>query len=376
MIELQARIESGTLTPGSRLPAERTLAEEFLVSRAIVRATIQKLVEDGLLDQKPNCRPTVRFTAAKAETARKTGRIAVWMPSDDQDVGAPLILNGIRRVAAKAERQLVVTGHGNECSESIIEFLRSVQDDPEIDGLIIWTSDDPALVPAYQKLIEADFPLVFIDRDPPEPIDADVVAVDHYRGARAATQHLLKLGHRQIAMIANDDRVSSVRERIDGYHSVLREAGVAPREELLTEVAWVHGRDLAASIENIVDHLLGLETPPTAVFAVNDQIAMYAQEAFARRGVRVPQEISLAGFDWFLRWLPSGGELTTVAQPFEEIGAAAASRLIERLRSSGPHVPHRLLLPARLVAKASTKTPGPLAALAAPVISTEHFHES
>lgn len=344
---------------GSRLPAERKLAEEFLVSRAVVRTTIRQLVDAGLLDQKPNHRPVVRRRLAPVGGAKKLGRIAVWMPSDDQDVGAPLILKGIRKIAGDAGRQLIVTGpqYDKESTEQeVIDFLRSVQSDADIDGVILWAPDEPALVPHYREVVAHGLPLVFIDRDPPEPVGADVVAADHYRGARAAVQHLLALGHRRIAMVTNDDRVSSVRERTDGYLSALREAGVRTDERLIAEVSFIHAYDIAESTQRAVERWLALESPPTAVFAVNDQIAMYVQEALSERGLRVPQDFSLVGFDWFLRWLPSGGELTTIAQPFEKIGEIAATRLFEKISLGSAHVPCHTLLPAPLVAKASTRS--------------------
>jgi LacI family transcriptional regulator len=344
---LSRRIESGIYGPGDRLPPERELAHELVVSRAQIRSAIATLAKSGVLEQRPQCRPRV---ALLDQTVAKPGRIAVWMPQDVHDIGSSLILKGIRKVMGAAQRELIVTDPPTGPSPN------SRQTD--LAGAILWPSDDPSLVPLYREMIRNGVALVCIDRDPPAPLDADVIAADHFRGARAAASHLIELGHCRIAMVGNDDRVSSVRDRVDGYCSALRDAGIAIEDALMEEVAFVHADDLRESTERAICRLLRLPNPPTAILAVNDQIAMYLQDAIRACGLRVPEDISLAGFDWHLRWLPSGGDLTTVAQPFEEIGEFAAERLLARIEGSRKLAFHTLL-PAPLVVKDTTKAPNP-----------------
>ncbi len=357
---LRRLIEAGAYPHGSRLPSERLIARQFETSRAAVREAIARLTQIDLVEQKPNCRPRVRYLVAKAEpeqTKRGT-RVAVWMLPDLQDVGTTLILQGVRRVVGSAGRQLLVScpqsGDRDVVHRSAEDFFRSSLEDPSIEGLVVWPSADEALVPYYRECVARGVPLVFVDREPPTWTEADVVAVDHFRGARAATRHLLDLGHRRIGLVVNDDRVSSVRDRVDGYVAALGEARVPLDPDLQVEVTFLYGDGFAASVEAAVDRLFSLDAPPTAIFAVNDQIAMAIQDVLARRGVRVPGDVSLVGFDWFLRWLPSGGALTTVAQPFEEIGRAAARRLFERLEGSEPSPPCHVFLPAPVVVKSTT----------------------
>lgn len=350
---LTQRIESGVYAPGDRLPPERELAHELVVSRAQIRSAIATLTTSGLVEQRPQCRPRIASPEAKTDQMPdKPGRVAVWMHQDIDDTGSNLILKGVRKVMRTAHRELIVTDPPG------IDSQDRFRHPSDLAGVIVWPSDDRSLVPLYRKLIEDGTPLVCIDRDPPAPLDADVVAVDHFRGARAATRHLVELGHRRIAMVSNDDRVSSVRDRVDGYCSALREAGIPIDEALIEEVSFIHAHDFKGSNERAVHQLFSLPNPPTAILAVNDQIAMYLQDALRTCGLRVPEDVSLTGFDWYLRWLPSGGDLTTVAQPFEAIGESAAERLLERIRGDRKLAFHTLL-PAPLLVKDTTRSPAP-----------------
>lgn len=353
--DLRSQIETGKLKRGSRFPTERDLADQYGVSRVSVKSTIRRLIDAGLVEQKPNCRPTVRMNERGAAEV-KQGRIAVWMPWDEQDVGASLILSGIRKVVAGTNRQLIVAGpdkSGRYDESPLRTFLQNMRNDQGIDGVIVWHPNTPFLTEAYQVLLRKGTPIVFIDRDPPEGVDADVISVDNYRGARKIARHLLDLGHRNIVVVSSNDGASSIAERIDGYYSALREASLPANPPILS-VHWAGNQAIRGSIERIAAQIAAMNPRPTAIFAVNDQIAMYLQDSLASHGISVPHDMSIVGFDWFLRWLPSGGDLTTVAQPFEQIGETAANRLLERIEGANMAACH-LLLSAPLVIRRSAQ---------------------
>ena len=158
-------------------------------------------------------------------------------------------------------------------------------------------------------------------------------------------------------MVIEHERVSSVRERIDGYEAALREAEIPLSGHYILELSSTDAAAEIAQSERLITNMLGMKEPPTALFAVNDRAALNLLEAARRLGIGVPEQLSIVGFDGLLRWLPGGGELTTVAQPFEEIGRAAAQRLLERIGSSTADVPRHILLDAPLVIKASSGAP-------------------
>ncbi len=373
--DIQERIQSGRFVTGQRLPSERQLATEFGVSRASVQGAIQELQALGVLDRTPNCRPVVLGGSSKPSVAPRPmkDQIAVWIYPTLDELGATTILQGMRSALGAAGYNMVIgcaeKVELDAAQESEERFLRSLTENRSIAGAMIWQTGGRDFAMAYEALLKSDIPLVFVDREPPEPILADVVSCNNRRAARTAVKHLLELGHRKIAMIMNKERVSSVEDRLDGYLSVLRESGIAVREDYVIRLDVASRQIQQTDAQDLVDTILGLPDPPTAIFAVNDQIGMFVKDAMTRRGVRVPEDLSIVGFDWLLRWLPSGGDLTTISQPFEAIGVAAAERLLERIRSRSNEPIRQVLLDAPLVIRESTGQPRSRSLLAAAGLS-------
>jgi LacI family transcriptional regulator len=355
---IQERISSGTLSPGMRLPSERSLATEMGVSRASVQSALRELESLGLLLRQPNCRPLVLPTRSKFASGgvRAADQIAIWILPDMQDLGGAMMLQGIRSVFGTGNYRLLIgcppSYEKDVVQRAEIEFLRSLVENPNIAGAIIWDTGNPGCNEAYQEIVGAGVPLVFIDREPRMPVAADVVAVNNRRAAKGAVRHLIELGHRRIAMMVSADRASSVQERVEGYRAALREAEIASKESWVIEVPLGDGAARAA--EQTLIRLLNSNEPPTAVFALNDRIALHLLEAAKSLKVRIPERLSLVGFDWLLRWLPSGGELTTVSQPFDEIGRTAAQRVLDRIGPRAGESPRQILLDAPLVIKQTT----------------------
>jgi LacI family transcriptional regulator len=128
-------------------------------------------------------------------------------------------------------------------------------------------------------------------------------------------------------------------------------------ESLLVDCPEGRSIALTKRCEQVLRRLLAKERPPTAIFAVNDCVALHLMEAANNLGVDIPAQLSLVGFDWLLRTLPNGGELTTIAQPFEEIGEIAAERLLDRIKSNKTQSRRKILLDAPLVLRTSTQRP-------------------
>ncbi len=192
----------------------------------------------------------------------------------------------------------------------------------------------------------------------PSVADVDYVVVDDRAGARAAVEHLVALGHRRIAHVMGAEHDSSTRDRLRGYTSALRGAGIG-RDPCLT-VRARRGEDGMLDSERAIEALLDLADPPTAIFCGNDAAALQALDCVERRGRHVPGDVSIVGFDD----APPAGHpriaLTTVSQPVEEIAELATAWVIERARRR-PVAPLRAVLPARLVVRESTAPPGPAA---------------
>jgi DNA-binding LacI/PurR family transcriptional regulator len=177
-----------------------------------------------------------------------------------------------------------------------------------------------------------------------------VVRVDHRAGAAEATRHLIELGHRRIAHIPGTRRPPSTAQRQAGYRDALKAAGIAYTDELIEE-----GDFSMESGQAAMKRLLELASPPTAVFAGNDEMAFGAMTEARVQGYVIPQDISVVGFDDQRTAAFYNPPLTTVNIPRQELGRRAAHELIERL--DGRELANEIVLPTRLIVRESTAPP-------------------
>ena len=235
---------------------------------------------------------------------------------------------------------LFVSGHWNEAAESrCLEVLRSRR----VDGVIVLTgrlSDQtltnfakatPTVVTGRALKAQGLYSLNF----------------DNFEGGRLATQHLIDQGHRQIAFISGDPEHPDATERMRGYRHALEQAGIAFNPQLL-----VQGEYNELSGLRTVDHLLKGRQHFTAIFAGNDQMAFGAALGLKRHGLRVPDDVSLIGFDDLPSSVYANPPLTTIHHPAYELGCLAANALLELLAGKLPC----MAIPApRLISRESSK---------------------
>jgi LacI family transcriptional regulator len=207
-----------------------------------------------------------------------------------------------------------------------------------IDGAIIVTPT--VLIPT------TSIPVVAIDphtgQGGPSTVDSDNLG-----GARIATQHLIGLGHRRIAHFRGRSDLASAQLRESGYRESLAEAGIPFDASLVLDGGYQTAQTAAAARE-----LLTRADRPTAVFAANDMSAIGVLQAARELGLRVPEDLSVIGFDDIPEAASSTPPLTTLAQPLHDIGAQALRMLVELLADR--EVPSRVHLPAELVVRGST----------------------
>ncbi|HWD39448.1 MAG TPA: GntR family transcriptional regulator, partial [Fimbriimonas sp.] len=317
--EIQNRISAGVLRPGSRLGSERALAKEFDCSRATIQKALMELERAGMLFRRPNHRPVIspNLPNRSANETKQADQIAVWMLSDRQDDGGMMMLQGIRSVLGQENYRLLIgcpPSYEREVVETAeVGFLSALADNPRVAGAIVWDSGNLGCVPVYRSLVESKFPLVFIDREPPYQVEADLVACNNRRAARNAVRHLIDLGHRRISMVLGSDHASSVNDRVEGYRIALSEAEIAQNAGPIIELPGDEPESLLLEAERLLTDIASRTDGPTALFAVNDRIALILFQAAKHVGMAVPERLSIVGFDWLLRWTPSGGEITTVA---------------------------------------------------------------
>ncbi|GCE31732.1 LacI family transcriptional regulator [Dictyobacter alpinus] len=217
----------------------------------------------------------------------------------------------------------------------------------DISGLLFilpqHTSDELA------QLQKSGIPLVVTDPFVNLPDTIPTVMVENISASMLGMEHLLSLGHRRIGIVTGPAHWGMTINRVAGYYAALAAAGVPINPNLICEGRWT-----AESGEEICAQLLSLPEPPTAIFAFNDDMAIGVVHALSKRGIRVPEDISVVGFDDVSLNLPyiTPG-LTTVRQPLKEIGRLAVDVLYRLLQHQPLEATH-IRLSARLVVRDST----------------------
>jgi len=225
------------------------------------------------------------------------------------------------------------------------QWLRNVQA-RNTDGVILVTSDVQS--PLHTELRRLNAPTVVIDPAGVPGHEVPTIGAANWSGSLAATEHLISLGHRRIGFIAGPRTLVCSRTRLDGYRAALEAAEIAVDPQLIVQGDFYHESGFKGAAE-----LLALAQPPTAIFASSDQMALGGYEAVRQRGLRVPDDLSIIGFDDLpeVRW--SSPPLTTVRQPLSEMGALAARTLL-RLAGGEQIEGLRFELPTQLVVRDST----------------------
>ncbi|MEA5455035.1 substrate-binding domain-containing protein [Sinomonas sp. JGH33] len=260
------------------------------------------------------------------------------------------VLSGILAGAAAMGVEIVLTTtEGSPASGTELATRAQRMQDEQRAGMIVVTSafSDTHLDAFRRRRI----PVVVID--PLNPPAADVVSVGatNWAGGRAAADHLLDLGHRRIAYLGGPESAECNQARLHGYMSALMSRGVAFAPELV-----IHGKFRAEhGIEGLAA-LLALPEPPTAVFAGNDGIAVGVLREARRRGIHVPEELSLVGFDGTVLAEDSVPALTSVTQPLHDMGRTALRTLLREARGEQLDS-HRVELATQLVVRESTARP-------------------
>ena len=336
----------------SVLAGRRTTLTAIAAEAGVSLPTVSKVL-NGRPDVAPATRARVERLLDKHQYARggprkrrRSGLIDLVLNGLDSPWAVEL-LRGVEEWGASHETGVAVSSvrHGNARPASWTSTLAS----HDTDGVILVTSELTGR--QLEQLRTAGIPLVVVDPVNPPPAVLPSVGATNWAGGLAASEHLLALGHRRIGAIAGPGDYLCSRARIDGYRSALERAGVRFDPALVRHGDFQHEGGFARGGE-----LLELASPPTAIFAGCDQQAFGLYEAARQRGLRIPQDLSVVGFDDLpvARWVSP--PLTTVRQPLAEMGQAAAQMLGELIEGN-PLPSNRLELSTALIVRESTAAP-------------------
>lgn len=374
---LRDRIRSGFYPEGSWLPAERDLSDEFGVARRTVRSAIDRLAQEGLLHCRPRFRPIVQLADPPAPITRSQASDSSDAAGDasagsgaGERLVALVMWHGAPEERGATAQQRIFWGLNERLARdgfhgiflNLGESVGSEQENAEREAARLRYALDHNFAGvvfyayAYRRnrqLIQETarrLPLVLIDRMI-AGIQTDFVGVDNHGAMYAATQHLISLGHQRILYVTNPESINTVQDRFDGYREAMAEAPGGPlSENVLTAL-----HDWNISSWPVFEGLFRLPPVqrPTAVLCVSDYVALNVHRRLLALGLRVPEDVALVGFDGIVPFLPGGLRMTTVAQPFEEIGRAAAEAFLAR-RTNAAQSPCHIELPAHLVVHASS----------------------
>ncbi|WP_026923821.1 LacI family DNA-binding transcriptional regulator [Glycomyces arizonensis] len=328
----------------------RAIADEAGVSVPTVSRVI-----NGRSDVAPETRKRVETLLTErgyqrrrsTRTSNRNARLVDLVFNELDSPWAVEILRGVEDAAHAAGVGTVVSAvHRRRAStEQWLENLRTRAS----DGVILVISQLSS--PVLEQLRHLRVPMVVLDPAGGPAMDAPTIGATNWAGGLAATEHLIGLGHRRIGFIHGPKQVLCSRARFDGYRAALEAAELEFDPALVYDGDFYHQSGFDAAKE-----LLGLDDAPTAIFASSDQMAFGAYEAIRQRGMRIPEHVSVVGFDDLpeSRW--TSPPLTTVRQPLAEMGALAARTILEVAAGNDLDTP-RLELATEMVVRESTATP-------------------
>jgi LacI family transcriptional regulator len=272
----------------------------------------------------------------------KTNTIGVLVPNSSNPYFAELI-RWMEDAAFELGYNIILcNAHGGGQKQTA--YLRLLME-KRIDGLILVASgadDERDLLLRHESV-----PIIQLERALPG-LGADLILACQEEGAYLATRHLIELGHRAIACVSGPSDLPRSRERVGGFLRAMDEAGLA-----VPEAAMVHAEFTSAGGYAAFGKLLAQPDMPTAVFVTSDLMALGGLCAAGSAGVRVPDQLSVVGYDDIGGACYAAPPLTTIAPPKREMARLAIHQLIERIR--GGHAPLRsVALASSLVVRAST----------------------
>ena len=280
--------------------------------------------------------------AARTLSTNKTSTVGVLLPDLYGEFYSELI-RGIDHTAQRHGYHLLLASSHND-KQAIAAVLQSMRG--RVDGLIVMSPARGAYAAARRLL--AGFAVVLLNSGA-EGAGVDAITVANAAGARTMVEHLIALGHRDIAMITGPARNADAAERLRGYRAALRAAGTR-----VTRAREVPGDFTDTSGFEACGRLLRLHPRPTAIFAANDAMAIGALSALREAGVRVPEEMAVAGFDDIPTARYMHPPLSTVRVDISALGERATSRLLAVMANGRNHRKRRETIPVTLVVREST----------------------
>lgn len=276
---------------------------------------------------------------------KQTGMLALLLT----DVTNPFwttVARGVEDAASEAGYHVILC-NTDESPEKQASYLSALLQ-KRVDGILLVPARDD--LEDIQQALKLHVPLVVLDRRLKQQL-VDSVRCDSEQGAYQLTRLLLERGHRQITLLTGPEEVATAADRFQGYRRALREAGLGETAETV-----FHGTFTVESGQEMAYRALAANPRPTAIVAGNNFIAIGMMQALRQAGIRMPEDISVVGFDDLPVSLLIDPFLTVAAQPAYEMGQEALKMLIQRLAGNQGESPREVVLPIEVIERKSVRT--------------------
>ena len=302
------------------------------------RARVQKIIEE--VGYTPNL-------SARRLKSRRSFLVAMLYHSEGSSWITDVEHSAVER--SMNDRYDLITKPFSEDDSNGQRSIINLAKSGSVDGIIVTPPCSSGYI--VDELIELGIPIVQIE---PSLSDLRVPSVlsNSRQGGFDMTEHLLSLGHRRIGCIVGNPKQDSSRERLEGYMAALSQAGIKTESEMIKQGDYSYQSGVRCA-----QKLLKLPSPPTAIFACNDDMAFGAIVAAGQLGVNVPKQLSVAGFDDIQMASRTWPSLTTVNQPSSDMAGKAVELLFEEIEHRSQTPVAQLVFSAKLIVRESTAPP-------------------
>ena len=347
---ITAYLEDHHYAIDQKIPSENELIEQFQVSRGTVRQALSALANEGVIYTEKG-RGSF-FAGYIKEDASRSNLIGVLTPMSSYIY--PQIVQGITDSAHQRHHN-VVLGSSNDNREQELAYVEQFLK-RNIDGLIIEPTGGVQHFqdcPLFHRLKELTIPVVFMDWAIDDP-DVSYVSLDDVAGGFRATSYLIEAGHRRIGCIYPGDNIPGSR-RYAGYRKALEKYGVS-YDDRLDKPAESLKLNIPEYIATLTKSLLGLgEQRPSAIFFYNDRSALSGYAAIREAGLKIPDDISVVGYDDSELAVLADVPLTSVIHPKYQTGKLAADILFDQIEHQGQNMPRQMIINPTLAIRDSVK---------------------
>jgi DNA-binding LacI/PurR family transcriptional regulator len=345
-------IESGKYLAGERLPAERILAEKYGVTRMTVRQAIKLLVEENYLKVRHG---SGAYVSDRKHSILKSGNMIIGVLVPDIQRGIMIdLIRGIEDQSMEAGYNTILCNTDNQWGKANIYVNQLLAN--EVKGVIYIPVQDiengsekeEKNRKIIEKFINHKTPIVLVDHQC-KKISTDLIISDNFGGGYEMTDHLIKMGHRRIAIVF-DFEDTSILDRISGYKKALRDNDIEFDPNLIKKIK---NYDFTKSFSELIK-IIKNELKATVIFAMNDLLATDVYYHTSKLEINIPKDISVVGYDD----LPFSERLriplTTIHQQLYQMGRESFKLLMERSQNPKGKL-KKVILPNRLIIRKSVK---------------------